>query len=213
MSYNEAIEDNIFQDKDQRGFNRYHIPCRVCGETIINWSYTRGRKYTCMDCKRELSKLEFESKCLTNIDKKEEKLKVALKRIGKITNMANYNKAIHIVRQGFDKSLWYQSTEEIMVALELVKKDIKVHHQVRVFDYRVDFVLPDLKVALEIDGAIYHKDNKKETIRDEIITNKLGKGYELIHISTDNINKNITKLLPAIRAVLRNRKKSSSVFT
>ena len=51
----------------------------------------------------------------------------------------------------------------------------KVHHQVRVFDCTVDFVLPELKIALEIDGPIYHGKDKQESqsLRDDIITNKL----------------------------------------
>lgn len=115
-----------------------------------------------------------------------------------------------LVHRGFNNTSWYQSTEEIMVALELLKQGFEVHHQVKVYDYRVDFVIPDLKVALEVDGSIYHNKNTKETIRDEVIAQKLGDGYEVIRISTDNINTNITKLLPAIKAVLYTRTKKRS---
>ena len=43
--------------------------------------------------------------------------------------------------------------------------------------------------------------------RQDGIANMLGDGYEVIHIKTENINTNVTKLLPAIRAVLSRRKR------
>lgn len=96
-----------------------------------------------------------------------------------------------------------------MVAMELIRKGVKAHHQVKVYNYSVDFVLPDLKVALEIDGKLYHgKDKEKYSEeRDMLICDKLGEGWEIIHIDTDNINRNVTKLMVAINAVLRRRKK------
>lgn len=210
MSHKEALEDKIPIQKDSKGFNWYYPPCKICGTPVPNWGYIRSANYIYNSCRKELVKLEFESRGDLTVDKKEEKLQRALKRIEKVTNIDDYEKAIVLVRRGFNNTSWYQSTEEIMVALELVKQGIKAHHQVKVYDYRVDFVIPDLKVALEVDGPIYHNKNMKETIRDEVIAQKLGDGYEVIRISTENINLNITKLLPAIKAVLCSRKKRSS---
>lgn len=96
-----------------------------------------------------------------------------------------------------------------MVTLELLRRNVKVYHQVKVFSYSVDFILPDYKVALEIDGPLHQMSSRKkeEEIRDEIIVQALGEGYEVIRISTENINLNVTKLMKAIDAVLKNRKK------
>ena len=101
-----------------------------------------------------------------------------------------------------------------MVALELIRRGVKAHHQAKIFDYSVDFLLPDMKVALEIDGRVYHgRDReKKESIRDDVIAWKLGQGWEVVRIDTENVNKNVTKLLPGIRAVL-NYRKSRKVCT
>ena len=210
MSYKEALEDKIPIQKDSKGFNWYYPPCKICGTPVPNWSYTRSANYICNSCRTELVRLEVESRGNLLADKKEEKLMRALKRIEKVTNVDDYKKAIMLVRRGFTNTSWYQSTEEIMVALELLKQGIEVHHQVKVYDYRVDFVIPALKVALEVDGSIYHNKNKKEALRDEVIAQKLGDGYEVIRIPTDNINTNITKLLPAIKAVIYTRKKKRS---
>ena len=102
-----------------------------------------------------------------------------------------------------------------MVALELARRGVNAHHQVKVFEYTVDFVLPEMKVVLEIDGAPYHgKDRQKyQQTRDDVIKWKLGDGWEVIRINTDNINTNITKLIPGIRAVLNSRKKCARQFT
>ncbi len=136
------------------------------------------------------------------------KLQNAVKRISKITDIAHYKDAIRLVEGNLNRTGWYQSTEEIMVALELIRRGVKASHQVKILDYSVDFILPDMKVSLEIDGKIYHgKDRQKyESLRDEVITNKLGEGWEMIRISTDNINKNVTKLIPGINAVLKRKK-------
>ncbi|NLA85964.1 MAG: DUF559 domain-containing protein, partial [Clostridiales bacterium] len=117
--------------------------------------------------------------------------------------------AIRLVEQSLKRRGWYQSTEEIMVAIELIRRGVRAYHQVRIFEYTVDFILPDMKVALEIDGMIYHGKDKQDyqNNRDIAIIDKLGKGWEMIRISTDNINRNVAKLIPAINAVLARRKK------
>ncbi len=48
---------------------------------------------------------------------------------------------------------------------------------------------------------------KKEGVRDDVISWKLGRDWEVVRIDTENINRNVTKLLPAIRAVLNYRKR------
>ncbi len=80
------------------------------------------------------------------------------------------------------------------------------------FEYSVDFVLPEYKVALEVDGTIFHGKEKlrQQQLRDEAVIWKLGCGWEVIRISTDNINTNITKIVPAIEAVIEKRAKQKS---
>jgi len=218
MSYKDSLDDGIPTEIDNRGFKWYYPPCRICGTPVSTWNYVHGTKYTCKDCRKELVKLASSSQRTTSIDKKEEKLKEAVKRISKVTDISHYENAIIKVRSGFNNPQYYQSTEEIMVALELSRRGVETYHQVRVYDYRVDFVIPQYKVALEIDGAPFHGKEKqhREALRDEVIADKMGDGYEVIHIPADNINLNITKLLPAIKAVLARRRRvqsSSPQFT
>lgn len=204
MSYNEAIRDKIPMTKDSAGFTRYYIPCTYCGESVSSCKYIPGAKTVCDKCRQMI----LERKLNDTLSAKEKRLKTAIKRISKVAKIEYYKDAIAWVNKNLDRPGWFQSTEEIMVALELIRRKVKAYHQVKVFDYHVDFVLPEMKVALEIDGVIYHGPERKnmELIRDEVIVDKLGAGYEMIRIRTDCINMNITKLLPAIRAVLKKRK-------
>ena len=126
------------------------------------------------------------------------------------TKISTYTDISRAFQDNIGKSGWFQSTEEVMVTLELIRRKVKAHHQVKVYNYVVDFVLPEMKVILEIDGKLYHGKEKKqyETIRDELICEKFGEEWELIRIDTENINTNVTRLLLAINAVLRRRKRN-----
>lgn len=98
------------------------------------------------------------------------------------------------------KDHWFDSTEEMMVAIELLHKKVNLRHQVKMGRYRADFVLPDYKIVLEVDGVMFHNENtrKKEQIRDNLIILNLGAEWEVIRITDKLINDNITKLVPAI---------------
>jgi len=205
MSWHEANEDGIPIVKGKESFTGYYPPCHICGTPVYSWSYIRGTAYTCPECKKELVRQELAQKKEVG---KSAKLDEAIRRISKHSDIGAYDKAIKSVKKCLDHPGWFQSTEEIMTALELVRNGYKVHHQVRVFDYTIDFVLPELKIALEIDGPIYHGKDKQESqnLRDDIITSKLGDGWQMVRISTDNINKNITRLIPAIKSLLKYRR-------
>lgn len=203
MSYAEAEQDSIPMTKDCRGFWQYHPPCHICGASINSWNYIRGAVYTCRDCKQLLVE-----KKLQEDSGKEKKLETAIKRVSKVADIKKYDKAISWMRKNLDHRGWFQSTEEIMVAMELIRRGVKAYHQVKIFEYSVDFVLPEYKVILEVDGSIYHgKDKlKQQDLRDEIVSHKMGEGWQVVRISTDCINMNVTKLMPAIKKVLNQRK-------
>lgn len=208
MSYQEAMEDNIPRSGNGIKGQGYYPPCHICGTPVYSWAYRRGVVYTCPECRKELVAQERAEKDSLRAPAKERKLEEAVRRISRMTDIQPYEKGIGYIRKHLDHPGWFQSTEEIMVALELIRRGVKAHHQAKIFDYTVDFLLPDLKVALEIDGRVYHgRDReKKESVRDDVIAWKLGRGWEVVRIDTENVNRNVTKLLPGIRAVLNYRK-------
>lgn len=214
MSYQEAIADNIPMEKSN-GFTWYYPPCYICGQPVSTWKYIRNQKYSCRICKELLVEQKYRMQQSTEMDKKEKKLEEAIRRVSKVTNIDKYESAIKIVRGCLDKNGWFQSTEEIMAALELTKCGYRVYPQTKVGKYKVDFIIPELSVALEIDGNLFHgKERKKyESIRDASITALLGEDWNVIRISTDNINKNITRLIPAIKGVIAYRKRKADPYT
>lgn len=201
MGYAEAAEDNIHRAEN----GGYYPPCHICGTSVFSYNYIRGLKYTCPKCRKYLIEAKFGE---SDEKGKAKKLKNAINRIEKVADISKYESAIKIVERNLNKRGWFQSTEDIMVVLELLGWKIKVHHQVKIYSYSVDFVLPDLKVALEIDGPMHRLNSvkEKESIRDELICLALGSDYEVIRINTENINLNVTKLLDGIKAIKKYRR-------
>ena len=205
MGYKEAVEDNIkFRSgKSITSITAYYPKCHICGKEVLSYSYIRGKQYTCKDCKLDNYLADKEIKNIKNLDKKEQKFEKAVARITKTVgkNINKYEKAIDIVHKKLHKDNWFDSTEEIMTAIELVKNKVKARHQVKVGRYRIDFVLPDEKIILEIDGRLFHTDNtlEKEKVRDNLLLLHFGVDWEVIRITDDYINQNIKRLVPAIR--------------
>ena len=208
MSYKEALRDMIPVTKTKE-YYIYHPSCHICGESVSVLAYRPNLRYTCNTCKMIMidKRLEEDSKAL---EEKRKRLKRAIKRISRVAQIADYKKAIEIIKKYMDRKGWFQSTEEIMAALELVKNNYRIHHQVKVGIYHVDFVIKSLEVVLEIDGILYHpkdlKSRNKSMRRDEFIKYKFGNDWEVIHIDDVCINTDITKLSTAIDEVLKKRK-------
>ena len=92
-----------------------------------------------------------------------------IKRIEKVTSLAPYTKAIEKVKSKLHTNGYFDSTEEIMVAIELFKNGVWFYHQKKVGRYRLDFVLPNEKIVLEVDGSVFHTNetkNKEKTPRN-----------------------------------------------
>lgn len=104
----------------------------------------------------------------------------------------------------------FRSSPEMMVAMELLKNNIRIKSEYKILKYRVDFLLPDLKVVLEIDGRLHDFRIKKDSNRDVAILTELNKdvsGWEIIRIPTKYIEQNVKQLVPAITALYNERQK------
>lgn len=211
MGYLEAKEDGIrvIESNKVTDITWFFPHCHICDKEIKSARYDRGVKYTCKECKTLQYMSDKLIKIEENLYKKEQKLNKAIKRIEKQapTKIKEYDKAIEILKKNLHKDKWFDSTEEIMVALELLRRKIKVRHQVKMGIYRLDFVLPDEKIVLEVDGTLFHteKTKEKEDIRDSLIILNLGPSWEVVRITDELINQNIRRLLPAVRAVRNKR--------
>lgn len=81
----------------------------------------------------------------------------------------------------------FGSSDEIMAAIALIGFGMKIKAQYEVMRYKIDFLIPEYHVALEIDG-IWHKNKKnKDLQRDVNIRQCLGPEWEVVRIPTSMV--------------------------
>lgn len=192
MSYIEAMQDGI-----QLGTGvlsrQYMIPCEICGEKIARTQYSRKRNYICKYCNGAIKKKE--EILLNHLDGAEtiaeKRINKALDNIAKqVENITEYEKAFKLAMTRAEK---YGSVPEAMVAIELLKNNYKIIPQQKVGKYRVDFALPDIKTVIEVDGDIFHRNNRNGD-REGTIQLSLGLDWKIVHIPAELISKDIRKL-------------------
>lgn len=117
-----------------------------------------------------------------------------------------YEEAIKAVEEynleNLDK---FDSSYEIMVAIELIQHQIRIKPQYKVGRYRTDFFLPDYNLVIEIDGERHKRRKEQDSDRDRAIKKNLP-GVHIIRISTDNLDDDIKKLVKAVNAIMKYRK-------
>lgn len=198
MSLKIAEEDGIEIIPGKRGYI-YKVPCEICGRRVTRTQYSRKRTYICDYCKGVINKKKkAEIPESTSETKNETRFRKAVENIKKATKnkFSQYEKAIAAASTRMYK---YGSIPEAMVAIELLKNKYRIIPQQRLGKCRVDFVLPDEKIVLEVDGKTYHHDIEKERERDYELYKHLGLGWLVIHIPAEYISENITKLVPKIK--------------
>lgn len=204
LGYKEAVEDHV--RILNRGPQKFYFPlCQHCGKEVKSPFYDKKKKYTCAMCKLMT---DAEPKAEVANETKDRRLNAAIMRIsGYTVDMEPYEKAISAVKKVLYRQGWFDSTEEVMVAIELIKCGYRINHQVPLKRYKLDFVLRDQKVILEIDGPYHNEKTKaKEQLRDDIAIASFGADWEVLRISTDDINTNITRLSKAITKSVERRR-------
>jgi len=184
-------------------------PCWQCGNLTVAKVSRKERVY-CDGCKEEF---ESERKEMLNQYlglKMEVMWQRAVNHLERQNvNMNHYYDEAQYVRElaqsNYNK---FQSSAEMITAMELLRQKVKTKLQRKILNYRVDFFLPELKVVLEIDGRLHDFKVKKDSKRDMKILNELNNediGWEIIRIPTEHIETNVKQLIPAIK-VLYNEK-------
>lgn len=121
-----------------------------------------------------------------------------------------YDESRYVLELALEDTAKFQSSHEMMAAMELLRKRVKTKVQHKILKYRVDFLLPDEKVVLEIDGKLHDFRVKKDSNRDVAIMNELNKdeaGWEIVRIPTKYIEQDVSKLLLAIRSVRKEKQR------
>lgn len=196
--YLDALDDGIkASEPNHLGKRHYIIPCELCGKSVRRTAYSRKRNYICDYCKGVIKKKEKIS--LEHIKDiktpREERFDKAVENIKKqVKDFTKYENAIRIAKTRAEK---YGSVPEAMVAIELIKNKHRIVPQQRIGKFTVDFAVTDIKTIVEVDGELYHRNNRYPE-RNSYIQMSLGLGWKIVHIPAELIAADITKLKQAL---------------
>lgn len=169
--------------------------CLICGEEFESG---KTNVYTCDKCE---SKIRMTKK-IEMVDKAQKLLE---KRTGKMKgfkpkrDMSKYVKPVkERVVNGIDN---FSSMPEAVVAIQMERIGLKYETQKDIAGKKADFVIPEIKIILEIDGELYHTDEDKSFLRDRQIMAVVGEEWEIVHIKAQQIPKytwNLREALPHV---------------
>lgn len=210
MSKREADLDGIkyYYDptvgsRGRRGCTIYLVPCAKCGEMVKRKTYGRNSIVLCDSCKlKEEKQKEAVAEAWFDIieTKAERRFNKALDEIqAQVKNFSEYEEAVKVARKAIDK---YGSVPEAMVAVELLRLKYKIIPQQKVGKYKVDFYVPEDKFVVEVDGELFHRDNRHPN-REATVQLSLGLDVKIIHVPAELIRKDIRKLGECIDKFLK----------
>lgn len=177
------------------------------GAHFITKDFSNYRSY-CVECKRkhdEETKSDRESYAILKkkvmFERALELLEIQGCEMEKIRNSAIMTQKYLYTH--IDK---FDSADEIIAAIILISRGVKIQPQAKVGRYQVDFLLPDLKVVLEVDGYTHKMSKKYDTKRDQEIRETLGDEWEVVRISTKALETKaiqIIESIPTLKEVAR----------
>lgn len=189
-----------------RGFRNPFEPCKdsQMSYKIVN----RFQRCYCEECfEKHNNKIAEENELWLRL-KRERMFEVAidkLERQGTI-DFEEYEEAIKTVEEyNINNPDKFDSSSEIIAAIILIQNHVKIKPQYKIDKYQVDFLLPEEKIVLEIDGVQHRLHRAKDAIRDEVIKYALGKEWQIIRIPAEELEKNSKKLIDAMDAILDRR--------
>ena len=140
------------------------------------------------------------------VDKAQRELE---KRTGKMKSfkpkrdMSKYVKPVkERVMNGIDN---FSSMPEVVVAIQMERIGLKYETQKDIAGKKADFVIPEIKIILEIDGELYHTDEDKSFLRDRQIMAVVGEEWEIVHIHTEEVPMYTWNLREALPFVVTQR--------
>jgi very-short-patch-repair endonuclease len=112
-----------------------------------------------------------------------------------------YKEASEVIEDKIkDKPNSFDSAHEMVTVMELLRKRVQVKlHPPAIGKHRVDLILPEDKIVLEIDGYMHKLNKNKDIVFNQEVLKELGEGWEIVRVPTEFIEGNIVNLVPVIR--------------
>lgn len=211
LSDEELAAFGVEVSRDRYGKRLYTIPCDVCGDLIKTSKYNTKNTYRCKACKKHhveinnrierllKNKIEHEEADEIGIDHSHyERFESAASNFG-----IKYYCAIEQASTVMHK---FDSIPEAIACIELLYIGAKVIPQQKIGRYTVDFCLPDEKLIIEIDGALYHQNPNEEYWRDVAIKRLAGDDWVIKHIPAETLKKNHSLFGKSIKRLIDNRR-------
>lgn len=184
--------------------------CWRCGKEVeVTWAEPLERVF-CSDC-FEAYRTEHD-----NLVSEYSKLKIkvmyenALRIMEKSKKifMHEYLEASKIVYEmAISESEKFMSSSEIIVAILLQEYGFEYYANYSILSYRVDFYVPELKVCVEVDGALHQHKLEYDSNRDIEIRNALGYEWEIVRIPVKYIEENPSKIIDGIEALAEEKRR------
>jgi very-short-patch-repair endonuclease len=103
------------------------------------------------------------------------------------------------IRHRFTPNTFDSPLERIFY--ELAFLDLHIYPQHKVGRYRLDFAIPDKKIAIEIDGHEYHKKKYQRTHDAQRDRWLFGQGWNVLRFTGTEINMNVSKCVSEVCAL------------
>lgn len=95
----------------------------------------------------------------------------------------------------------FDSSHEMIAAIIAIENETIAKIGFKVGAYTVDILLPELKIALEIDGDRHAHKLYYDNERDKAIRIELGKEWEVVRIRTEYIEENAELIIEAAKTI------------
>lgn len=161
----------------------------------------------CQECfDRHMDRLKRENDVYIKLKKRrmlEKAIDILEHQDIKLYEFRNAIKAVgEFIEENPDK---FDSSYEMLAAIILIKHRIRCKMQYKVGRYQIDLLLPDMFVALEIDGERHKHTKIEDSRRDFTIKMILGSQWEIVRIKTDYLDQHAEHLLDAIKEICDER--------
>lgn len=191
-------------EKPNFGINIVDCECWSCHKDVRilfeRQNENNRRRVWCEECDKERLKTKKEideMSCKVSIYRMLEKAQQILENQG--MDMDDYHEVIIVVADAIrEKRSSFGSAYEIAAAIELISQGAKVKTQYSVKGYKVDLLLPELKVAVEIDGDRHNYSKQKDAERDIYVHEALGTEWETVRVKPSIIEGHLPDILQYI---------------